>query len=124
VKIVHNWDVCPALFAADLLISDASSVSSEFTLLDRPIIFIAVPDLLQRWRKADLDTWGRKTGWAATSLEGLNRCIDAALADPMKHSAVRRAAAADLFYKPGTATDRAVAEIYRLLDLDPPSGDG
>lgn len=122
-KLVRDWDVCPYLYASDILISDASSVSSEFTLLDRPIIFIDVPELMQRWEKADLETWGQKTGWVARTAGELDGCIDAALAEPMKHSEIRRAAAADLFYKPGTATDRAVAEIYRLLGLEPPEAE-
>jgi len=121
VKIVRDWDVCPYLFASDILISDASSVSSEYTLLDRPIIFIQVPELIKQWKNADLDTWGQKTGWTAGSIDELHESIDAALNDPMKHSEIRRAAAADLFHKPGTATDRAVAEIYHMLELDPPS---
>ena len=121
VKLIFDWDVCTYLFVADLLISDASSVSSEFTILDRPIIFVDVPELISRYKKADLDTWGRKTGWTAKSIRELHQCIEAAFEDPMKHSEIRKAAARDLFHKPGTATDRAVSEIYRMLALDPPS---
>ena len=38
------------LFVADLLISDASSVSNEYALLDRPMVFLDVPKLLKTAR--------------------------------------------------------------------------
>ena len=34
--------------------------------------------------------------------------------------AARRALAAELFHDPGGATDRAVAELYALIELDQP----
>jgi hypothetical protein len=35
-------------------------------------------------------------------------------------SEIRRAAAQDIFYQPGTATLRAVQKTYQILELDPP----
>ncbi|HSL69830.1 MAG TPA: CDP-glycerol glycerophosphotransferase family protein, partial [Longimicrobiales bacterium] len=43
---VTDFDIVPYLYVADLLITDASSVSSEYSLLDRPMVFLDVPDLL------------------------------------------------------------------------------
>lgn len=40
-------DILPTLFLADLLISDASSVANEYTLLDRPIVFLDVPEMIE-----------------------------------------------------------------------------
>ncbi|HET7039603.1 MAG TPA: CDP-glycerol glycerophosphotransferase family protein, partial [Gemmatimonadales bacterium] len=39
-RLVADYDVVPYLFAADLLLTDASSVSSEYALLDRPMVFL------------------------------------------------------------------------------------
>jgi len=120
VRVVHDWDVCPSLVAADVLISDASSVAYEFLLLDRPVIFCDVPELLAGYKSADLETWGRKVGQTIATLPELDAALDDALGNPGRQSGLRRAAAADLFYNPGQATARAVEEIYRLLELEAP----
>lgn len=117
-RFVENADVVPLMCAADLLVSDASSVANEFTLLDRPILFMDIKDLPSRLKpKADLETWGRKAGTVVPAPRFLCAAIDAALARPHELSEVRRALAADLFLAPGGATERAVAAILELLDL-------
>ena len=49
---------------ADLLITDASSVANEYTLLDRPIVFIDVPELfeltLSKHARLDLEARAKK----------------------------------------------------------------
>jgi len=56
----------------------------------------------------------------ANSLDELVAAVEDGLAHPEKMSDIRRAAAADMFYQPGTATDRAVSRIYELLEMTPP----
>ena len=115
-RFVESADVVPLMSAADVLISDASSVANEFTLLDRPILFMEIEDLKSRLKpKADLETWGRKGGDIVTSPSKLNGAIDAALADPGRHSEIRQALARDLFHDPGNATDRALEAILELV---------
>jgi len=56
------------------------------------------------------------------SVDDAAGAIDAvvrALADPSQRSPQRRAVAEDLFYNPGTATARSVAELYDALALEP-----
>ncbi len=114
LKIVRDADVRPALAAADVLVSDASSVANEFLLLDRPIVFADCPGLLDRVAKrADLETWGRKTGRVAADPAGLSAALDAGRSDPDEHAEVRRAAAEDIFHDPGGATERAVEALRR-----------
>lgn len=121
LRIIRDYNVVPFLFAADVLITDASSVANEFALLDRPIVFADAPRLVEKYRDTiDLETWGRKTGRVARSAEAVVEAVRWSLAHPGELSEVRRAAAADIFYKPGTATDRAVEQIYCALELDPP----
>src|SRR3972149_10054565 len=63
IRLIEAYDISPYLFASDILISDASSVANEYAILDRPIIFADVPELLKSYEKtADLDTWGREGG--------------------------------------------------------------
>ena len=122
LAVARSHDVVPLLFAADVLLTDASSAAYEFLLLDRPIVFLAFPGQLDRVReRADLATWGRRVGITVEEPGRVAAAVEDALASPREHAAVRQAAVRDLFFHPGRATDRAVAELYRLLELDPPA---
>lgn len=120
-KIVTDYDVVPYLFVADLLISDASSVSNEYALMNRPMVFLDVPQLLTSMQKKgvalDLDTWGRKGGvttrWPDESVDA----VAWSLAHPRQGAAVRRAMAKDLFYNPGRATEAALSWTLQRLEL-------
>ncbi|MBL8766087.1 MAG: CDP-glycerol glycerophosphotransferase family protein [Planctomycetes bacterium] len=114
-------DVVPLLAAADILITDASSVAFEYTLLDRPIVFWDVPEIMNGKRAAqmDLSTWGRKGGDIVDSRASLEKTVTRLLDDPSEKSELRQKIANDLFYKPGTAAQRAVRRIYHELDMEP-----
>ena len=104
----------PLLYLADLLISDASSVSNEYSLLDRPIVFIDTPMLIAQAQAAadsavDLDTWGRRGGIVASAPDAVVRVVEAGPREPQQYSDVRRAMAKDFFYNPGTAADSAMS---------------
>ncbi|MBI4881991.1 MAG: CDP-glycerol glycerophosphotransferase family protein [Planctomycetes bacterium] len=124
VVLYEGADVVAPLAAADILISDASSVSQEFCLLDRPILFADVPELFrsERYRDTlDLETWGRRIGITFRAPEEVHAALERSMREPGEFSAPRRAAADDLFYGPGGATRRAVLALYRELRLsDPP----
>lgn len=118
VRRVRDADVIPALHAADILVSDASSVANEYTLLDRPIIFMDVPELLNVYSSsADMDTWGRSTGEVAGDASALTHAVERALSDPAAKSVIRRAAARDLFYNPGSATEAALQAIGAMAGI-------
>jgi CDP-glycerol glycerophosphotransferase (TagB/SpsB family) len=111
-RIVRDFDVIPLLYAADLLLSDASSVSNEYSLLDRPMVFLDVPRLLDKAMSKnpslDLATWGRRAGIIAKKPEEVASAVAASLGDMQQHSDLRRAMAADLFYNPGSAASAAM----------------
>ena len=114
VKVARGFDVVPLLYLADLLITDASSVSSEYSLLNRPMVFLDVPKLIasmmaREGSMLDMDTWGRRGGVIIKKPDNIVKVVDGTLADPPQHSEVRRAMAQDLFYNPGSATDAAIA---------------
>ncbi len=115
-------DVVPLLASADLLITDASSVAFEYTLCDRPIIFIDVPEILNgpRQSRMDLDTWGRKGGDVVTHAKELESLIPRLLEDSSEKSEIRRAIADDLFFDPGNATSRAARRLYEDMEMDMP----
>jgi len=112
---------CPYLAAADVLVTDHSSVGFEYLLLDRPVVRIEVPELLAEANVnpeyvkllANVSTSVRAVREVAAAVE---RC----LADPNHKSVTRRAVADELFYRPGNATSRAVKELYELMELPAP----
>lgn len=118
-KLVRDFDIVPYLFVAELLISDASSVSSEYSLLDRPMVFLDVPVMIQamraKGRAVDLDTWGRKAG---VTVRWPDEAVDAvrwSLAHRREAGELRRAMARDLFYNAGRASDAALEWVRERL---------
>lgn len=123
VRLVRARDVIPFLHAADLLLTDASSVAVEYTLLDRPIIFVDVPRLFKKVRKRapalDLETYGRRIGRIVENPEEIVRWIEDALVHPQPEAALRRAMAQHVFHRPGSATARVSACILYAAGLAP-----
>ena len=107
------------LVAADVLITDHSSVGFEYLLLDRPLIRIHVPELLE---KTDIEpVYVQLMAEASTSVFDIDQLVAAVeenFANPQGKSESRRTVAGEMFYKPGGATARAIAEIYEVIELD------
>jgi len=112
LRLLRTPDAIPALYAADLLISDASSIANEYLLLDRPIVFLDVPELIAAAaaedNRLDLNTWGRKGGIVAAGAAAALKAVVNGLAAPQAQAETRRAIARDIFYNPGTATRAAL----------------
>ena len=104
--------------AADIMITDHSSVGFEYLLLDRPLIRIHVPALI---KNTDIEpSYVELMASAATSVTNVDETVAAVergFAEPREKSATRLAVANEMFYKPGTATERAVNELYELMEL-------
>jgi hypothetical protein len=118
----RSSDACPYLAAADVLITDHSSVGFEYLLLDRPLIRIEMAELIAATNipPGYVDMMTEAAHTVKTSA-GVTAAVEEALAEPARRSAARRAVAEELFYQPGTATLRAAQELYEVLELDPPA---
>ena len=105
--------------AADVMITDHSSVGFEYLLLDRPLIRIHVPELI---KNTDIEpSYVDLLASASTSVTNVDETVAAverSFVDERENSATRIAVANVMFYKPGTATDRAVKELYELMELN------
>ncbi len=112
-------DISKYLVAADVLITDHSSAGFEFMLLDRPVVVIDCPELIEKARvAADKVRLLRGAATVAKSdAASVARAVRWSLAHPSALSAERRAAANRVFYRPGGATARAVECIYNVLEL-------
>jgi hypothetical protein len=106
--------------AADVMITDHSSVGFEYLLLDRPLIRIHVPELI---KNTDIEpSYVELLANASSSAHDVDETVAAverSFADPAFKSSDRVTVANEMFYKPGTATQRAVKELYELMELDP-----
>jgi hypothetical protein len=122
VRVVRDPDVSPYLCASDALVTCHSSVGFEFMLLDRPIVVLESEDLVRHAqinpRKVALM---RSAADVAAGADDVPRLVERQLADPRRYAAARRAIARELFHGAGSATSRAVAVIYDLLELEAPA---
>jgi CDP-glycerol glycerophosphotransferase (TagB/SpsB family) len=102
------------------MITDHSSAGFEYLLLDRPLIRIHVPELLRgsNINPEYVSLISEAAASVTTPAEAFD-AVESAVADPRARSKARRAVADDLFYRPGTATARAVNELYHAIDLEP-----
>lgn len=121
--LIRSSDASPWLVAADVLITDHSSIGFEYLLLDRPLIRIAMPELIKGANVAE--EYVELLAAASTTVENaadVRAAVDRAVSHPAQLSDARRALAAELFHEPGRATERAVHELYALMKLDLPAG--
>jgi hypothetical protein len=119
--VAHAGDASPYLFASDVLVTDHSSVGFEYALLDRPIVVVDTPALLQTAGvPPSKSAWLRSAATVVDGPDAAARAVSSALADPSAGSSERRALADRFFHQPGTATARALACIYDLLELPIP----
>ena len=120
VKLVRDFDVTPYLHASDLLITDASSVSVEYTLMDRPIIYLDLPKLMEKIKKraVALDLSSRETGVVVDKNADLASVIEDCLNNKDRESAKRKALSSKVFYKPGTAARRVAGVVLKEAGVE------
>jgi hypothetical protein len=117
-------DICPYLAASDAMITDHSSCGFEYLLLDRPLVRIHRPALITLANiHPDYVGLLSEVSESTTAVNDTIVAVESALANPRAKSATRRAVAEDLFYEPGTATARCMAEMYDAIGLEQSIGD-
>jgi hypothetical protein len=121
VVIVSEPDSTPLLPAADVLITDHSSIGFEFCLLDRPIVIVDAPDLPRVARiNPERIALLRSAAHVVADATTVGAVATDELAHPDRKAAARAAIARSMFHEPGQATERALMVVYELLELPPP----
>jgi CDP-glycerol glycerophosphotransferase len=121
ISFAEVADSSPLLAASDVMVTDHSSVGFEFCLLDRPLIVFDAPDLVTVARiNPDKVRLLRSAADVVARAEQVGPAAVAALDNRNALSDRRRELAREMFHEPGTATERAVALVYDLLDLPAP----
>jgi CDP-Glycerol:Poly(glycerophosphate) glycerophosphotransferase len=119
-QIVHveDADASPLLAASDLMVTDHSTIGFEFCLLDRPLVVYDAPGLVEVARiNPERVRELRSAARVVLGVDGLRQAARDARERPHELSAARQRLAAAMFFEPGTATARAIAVAYELLDL-------
>jgi hypothetical protein len=118
IRVARQPDGSPFMVAADAIVSDHSSIAFEYMLLDRPVVVIDRPELIEQARiNTEKVRQLRQAAHVVRDTDQAVRTIVESLRQPHRLSGARTRLANRLFYKPGTATDRALAHIYRNLNL-------
>ncbi len=116
VRFVEHADACPLLAAADLLVTDHSSIGFEYLVLDRPLLVFDAPDLPRTARiNPEKIALLRSAAVVAGTPGDLVSAARAELANPGRLAPARRRVAGDMFHEPGGATRRALDLIARVL---------
>ena len=98
----------------------ASQQGQKAPEANRPIVRINCPRLIETANiHPDYVALLASVSESADTLDGVVDAIERALAVPDERSETRRAVAADLFYRPGGATARAVRQLYDAIELEP-----
>jgi CDP-glycerol glycerophosphotransferase len=118
IAFVEWADSSPLLAASDVMVTDHSSIGFEFCLLDRPIVIFDAPDLPRVARiNPEKIALLRSAARVVRTAAEVGPAALAELAHPESLEDVRRAVAREMFYESGTATERALAMVYDLLEL-------
>ena len=118
--LAGGGDSTPYVLASDLMVTDHSSIGFEFCALDRPLIVFDAPQLIEVARiNPDKVALLRSAAAVVADMPALAAAVRDALACPGARAPERKRAAAEVFYRPGGATARALRLIYELLALPP-----
>jgi hypothetical protein len=118
--LAAHGDSTQYVLASDLLITDHSSIGFEFCVLDRPVVVFDMPQLLDAARvNPEKAALLRSAATLVARVEDLPAIVAGELQNPARLAAARATAARQVFYQPGSATDRALTLVYTMLDLSP-----
>ena len=116
IRLAEVPDVCPLLGAADLMVTDHSSVGFEYLVLDRPLLIFDAPGLVEAARINPEKVALLRS--AATVVSTVDEVVGAsrnAMTTADRLSAARRRVADHVFFEPGSATKRALDVVREML---------
>ena len=117
IRYVEGADASPLMAAADVMVTDHSSVGFEYLVLDRPLVVFDAPGLQAAARiNPEKIALLRSSATVVHRVGELAGAVRAELESPGRLAERRHAVADTMFHDPGKATARAVALARELLD--------
>ena len=121
-RLADTANIAPLLVAADVMITDHSSAGFEYLLLDRPLVRVEIPALLEQATvHADYVRLIASCSENVRTVDEVIAAVERSLASPERKSPARRMVAEDLFFKPGGASVRCALALYDVIELAPPA---
>jgi CDP-glycerol:poly(glycerophosphate) glycerophosphotransferase len=118
--LAKGGDSTPYVLASDAMVTDHSSIGFEFCVLNRPLIVYDAPRLAAHARiNPERIALLRSAATVVSDVAQLSAALRTAGDTPRAGDAERRRVANEIFYRPGTATARALRLVYDLLGLVP-----
>jgi len=111
--IIKDYDWTPYSFISDCLICDNSSLIFEYSILNRPIIYYEIPEA--KFCDSELKRGLVEASCVIRNPDELKAAIQYSFKHKDKKARQRGELADYCFYKPGSATERAVDIIYDIL---------
>ena len=116
LRFMEVADASPLLAAADVMITDHSSIGFEYLVLDRPLVVFDAPGLAEAARiNPEKVALLRSAAAIARTPDEAARLASHDLAHPAARSAARRRVVHGMFHEPGSATARATSLLMRLI---------
>ncbi len=118
ILYMEDVDYSGIMHAADVMISDVSSMFIEFLLLDKPVVLFNNPriDEFPLYKPQDIEYQTRDAGVQVDSLEGLLKAVSEELAHPKQRSELRQRYARALDYgRDGKSAARAGQAILEWV---------
>jgi hypothetical protein len=117
IRYVEAPDASPYLAAADVMVTDHSSIGFEYLVLDRPLIVFDVPGLVEAARiNPEKVALLRGAATVVRDVRALAAAAKAELQRPSRLSNERRRVAGEMFHDPGNATARGLSVVRELLE--------
>jgi len=118
IYLLEDDDYSGMMHAADLMVSDVSSMFIEFMLLDKPIVLYNNPRMkdFELYRPSDIEYLSREAGVQVDSFESLLEAVKVELSNPQRLSNIRCRYARALDHgRDGKSTVRASRAILNWV---------
>lgn len=119
IHYLGDTDYSGMMHAADLLISDVSSIFTEFILLDKPVVLMDNPEMksFAYYQPGEIEYQARSAAKCAKNVSELKKLVDSQLQNRGELSTRRKQFAAALDYgRDGKSAERAATAILDWIE--------
>ncbi|MDP8207382.1 MAG: CDP-glycerol glycerophosphotransferase family protein [Candidatus Electryonea clarkiae] len=118
---IEDNDLSPYLLLADVMVSDVSSASMEFILLDKPVVLFNNPNApdYSNFDPDDIEWAWRDVGIQANDINELKEGVRRSLKNPGEFSEKRKRYSKELLISSdGLSSKRTIEKMWELVEAD------